>query len=212
MIVDKDTRSVAFSIGFPILLTRAAPDYPALLVATSFLGQHRMSGGRLYDRMREQRGLNYGDYAYIEYFPSGMYLMEPSPNLARQRQIFQIWVRPVEPPTAKFALRLAIYELHRLVEQGLTEDEFERSRDFLSKYVNILTRTKRAELGYAIDSMYYGIPNYNRYIKTALAKLTREDVNRAIKRYLRADRLVIVAVAKNGEDLKKQLACDDRRR
>jgi len=209
VIVDKDTRSVAFSIGFPILLTRAAPDYPALLVATSFLGQHRMSGGRLYDRMREQRGLNYGDYAYIEYFPSGMYLMEPSPNLARQRQIFQIWVRPVEPPTAKFALRLAIYELHRLVEQGLTEDEFERSRDFLSKYVNVLTRNKSAELGYAIDSMYYGIPNYNQYIKTALAKLTREDVNRAIKRYLRADRLVIVAVTKNGEDLRKQLACDD---
>ena len=80
VIVDKDTRSVAFSIGFPILATRAMPDYPALLVATSFLGQHRMSGGRLYDRMRERRGLNYGNYAYIEYFPSGMYLMEPAPT------------------------------------------------------------------------------------------------------------------------------------
>lgn len=209
VIVDKDTRSVAFSIGFPILATRAMPDYPALLVATSFLGQHRMSGGRLYDRMREQRGLNYGDYAYIEYFPSGMYLMEPSPNLARTRQIFQIWIRPVEPPTAKFALRLALYELARLIQQGLTAEEFERSRDFLTKYVNVLTRTKSAELGYAIDSLYYGIPNYNQYIKTALAKLTREDVNRAIKRYLRADHLAIVAVAKNGEELKKQLACDD---
>ncbi len=209
VIVDKDTRSVAFSIGFPILLTRASPDYPALLVATSFLGQHRMSGGRLYDRMREQRGLNYGDYAYIEYFPNGMYLMEPSPNLARTRQIFQIWIRPVEPPTAAFALRLGLYELHRLIQRGLSEEEFERSRDFLTKYVNVLTRTKSAELGYAIDSLYYGIPNYNLYIKTALAKLTREDVNRAIKRYLRADNLVMVAVAKNGEELRKQLAGDD---
>ena len=53
-----------------------------------------MSSGVLYDRMREKRGLNYGDYAYIEYFPRGMFLMEPQPNLARHHQIFQVWIRP----------------------------------------------------------------------------------------------------------------------
>ena len=77
------------------------------------------------------------------------------------------------------------------------------------KYVNVLTRTKRAELGYAIDSMYYTIPHYGDYLKTALAKLTRDDVNRAIRRYLRTDRLVIVAVSKNGEQLKQLIASDD---
>jgi zinc protease len=209
VIVDKDTRSVAYSLGFPIMVTRSSPDYAALLVATSYFGQHRMSGGVLYDEMREQRGLNYGDYAYIEYFPRGMFQFEPSPNLARHSQIFQIWVRPVEPATAKFALRLALHELDKLVKEGIPQDGFERTRSFLGKHVNVLTRTKSAELGYAIDSMIYGIPSYNQYLKTALAKLTREDVNRAIQRYLpRAGSLVIVAVAKNGEDLKKQLADD----
>jgi zinc protease len=209
LIVDKDTRSVAYSIGFPIVVTRATPDYAALLVASSYLGQHRSSNGRLYDRMREKRGLNYGDYAYIEYFPRGMFQFEPSPNLARHNQIFQIWIRPVEPPTAKFALRLALFELDKLYREGISEDAFQRTRDFLSKYVNILTSTKTAELGYSIDSLYYGIPNYNQYLKAHLAKLTRDDVNRAIKRYLRSDRLVIVAVAKNGADLKKQLTGDE---
>ena len=52
--------------------------------------------------MRESRGLNYGDYAYIEYFPRGMNRFEPEPNLARHQQIFQIWIRPVEPPNAVF--------------------------------------------------------------------------------------------------------------
>ena len=61
--------------------------------------------------MRGIRGLNYGDYSYIEYFPRGMYLHQPSPNLARRSQIFQIWIRPLEPPTANFGLRLAMYEL-----------------------------------------------------------------------------------------------------
>ena len=210
VIVDKDTRSVAFSIGFPILATRASPDYAALLVAASYLGQHRMSGGVLYDRIREQRGLNYGDYAYIEYFPRGMFQFEPSPNLARRSQIFQIWIRPVEPPNAKFALRLALYELDKLVREGIPEEDFERTRSFLVKYANLLTRTKSAELGYAIDSAFYGIPNYNQYLKTGLAKLTREAVNRAIRRYLdRPDGRVIVAVSHNGEDLKRQLASDD---
>src|SRR5678815_1151930 len=76
------------------------------------------------------------------------------------------------------------------------------------KYVNVLTRTKRAELGYAIDSLVYGIPPYNEYLKSQLAKLKLADVNRVIKQYIRTDRMVIAAVTRNGEDLKKQLASD----
>jgi len=209
VIVEKDTRSVAISLGFPIRVTRGSPDYPALLLASTYLGQHRMSSGVLYDRMREQRGLNYGDYSYIEYFPRGMFLMEPQPNLARQQQIFQLWIRPVEPPTAKFALRLALFELDKLCREGLSQEAFERTRGFLTKYVNVLTKTKRAELGYAIDSAYYRIPQYNSYLKSALAKLTREDVNGAIKTNLRTSRLVISVVSKNAEELKRQLASDD---
>ena len=208
VIVDKDTRSVAFSIGYPIDVTRAGPDYAPLLLVSSYLGQHRI-GGVLFDRMRDKRGLNYGDYAYIEYFPRGMFLMEPQPNLARHQQIFQVWIRPVEPPTAKFALRLALFELDKLNKNGLTQEQFDRTREFLSKYVNVLTRAKRAELGYAIDSLFYGTRPYNDYLKEQLAKLTLADVNRVIKQYIRADRLVVVAVTRNGEDLKRQLASDD---
>jgi len=206
LIVEKNTRSVAYSLGFPIDVKRGDPDYPALLLMQSYFGPHRMSGGRLFQRIREIRGINYGDYAYIEYFPRGMFLMDPSPNLARRSQIFQIWIRPVEPPAAAFTLRLAAYELDKLVKNGISAEDFERTKEFLGKYVNVLTKTKSAELGYAIDSLAYGIPDYNRYIKDAVAKLTREQVNAAIRKHLRADRLQIVAVAANAEDLKKQIA------
>ncbi|MBZ5625987.1 MAG: hypothetical protein LAQ69_45960 [Acidobacteriia bacterium] len=53
------------------------------------------------------------------------------------------------------------------------------------------------------------MPGYGEHLKTALARLTRDDVNRAIRRYLRTDRLVIVAVSKNGEELKRLFASDD---
>ncbi|MCS6953564.1 MAG: pitrilysin family protein [Bryobacterales bacterium] len=203
--IEKETRSVAISLGFPIAVRRGHPDFPALLVAQSYFGPHRMSGGRLYNRMRELRGLNYGDYAYIEYFPRGMFRLEPEPNLARRSQIFQIWIRPVEPPNAHFALRLALYELDRLIRHGLTPSDFERTRTFLSKYVNLLLKTQDAQLGYAIDSLYYGIPDYLTYIKSALPKLTVEEVNRAIRKHLRTTDLHIVIVAKNCEQLRKRL-------
>jgi len=203
--IEKDTRSVAYSLGFPIDVKRGHPDYPALLVAQSYLGQHRLSGGRLYERLRQARGLNYGDYAYIEYFPRGMFQFEPDPNLARQQQIFQVWIRPVEPVTAHFALRLTLFELSKFVNDGLSQEAFERTRMFLTKYVNLLTKTKRAELGYAIDSRYYGIPEYTSYIKNSLAKLTLAGVNRAIRKHFQAGNLDLVIVAKNCEDLKKRL-------
>jgi zinc protease len=209
VIVDKDTRSVAYSIGYPIDVLRGSKDYTALLLISSYLGQHRMSSGVLYQRMREARGLNYGDYSYIEYFPRGMFLMEPQPNLGRHSQIFQVWIRPVEPPTAKFALRLALYELEKLRAKGMSKEDFENSRGFLSKNVNVLTRTKRAELGYSIDSDFYGIPQYNDYLKTELAKLTLADVNRVIKQYIHPDHAVIAVITKNGEEFKKQLVSPD---
>jgi zinc protease len=208
-LVEKNTRSVAFSLGHPISVRRGDPDYPALLVMQSYLGQHRMSSGRLYNRIREVRGINYGDYAYIEYFPRGMFRFEPEPNLARQQQIFQIWIRPVEPPTAHFTLRLAMHEFDRLVRDGISQEDFDRTRNFLSKYVNLLLKTKSAELGYAIDSKVYGIGNYADYLKSALAKLTRDDVNRAIRKHLHPGTLQIVAIGQGMDQFRSRLLANE---
>ncbi len=208
-IIEKNTRSVAVSMGFPIDVRRGHRDYPALLVAQSALGQHRASGGRLYNNIREKRGLNYGDYAYIEYFPRGMFLFEPDANLARPSQVFQIWIRPLEIPTAHFGLRLALHELDKFVKDGLTAEEFQKTRSFLVKYANLLTKTKRAELGYAIDSLYYGTPEYTSYVRNGLAKLTPAEVNDAIRRHLGARGMHLVMVASDGEAWKKRLLADD---
>ena len=204
-IVQRETRATAISLGFPISVNRAHKDYAALALVASYFGQHRSSNSYLYGRLRELRGLNYGDYAYIEYFPRGMYQFEPDPNLARQQQIFQIWIRPVEPQNANFALRAALYEFDKLAKNGLDQKTFEETRDFLIKYVNILTQTKDAELGYALDSRYYGITNFNQYMKTALSKLTLADVNRAIKTHLSANNMRVVMITKDARDLRDQI-------
>lgn len=208
-IVQRETRATAISMGFPIDVNRSfGKDYAALALVASYFGQHRSSNSYLYGQLRELRGLNYGDYAYIEYFPRGMFQFEPDPNLARTMQIFQIWIRPVEPQNGNFTLRAALYEYDKLVKNGLDQKTFEETRDFLSKYVNILTQTKDAELGYTLDSKFYGIPNYNEYMKSELSKLTLADVNKAIKTYLASNKMRVVIITKDAEALRNAIVND----
>ena len=201
-IIKRDTRSTGISLGFPINVTRKDPDWPALAVIASYFGQHRSENSYLYQRLREARGLNYGDYAYIEYFPRGMFQFQPDPNLGRQQQIFQIWIRPVEPQNGHFTLRAALYEYDKLVRQGMSQESFEATRDFLLKNVNLLTATQDTQLGYALDSRYYGLPDFNTYMRERLSRLTLADVNNAIQRHLKSDRMRIVMVTKDAETLR----------
>jgi zinc protease len=207
-ILEKDTRATAISFGFPIDVTRSHADFPALSVARAALGEHRLSWGRLFQRIREVRGMNYGDYSYIEAYPGGMFSSVPAPNLARQRQIFEIWIRPVVPANAQMALRIAVFELQKLVRNGLTREEFEATRDYLMKSVYVMTARQDEQLGYALDSRWYGIGEFTAYMRDALQKLTVEDVNRAIARHLSADRLSIVVVTKDAAALKQALVSD----
>jgi zinc protease len=205
-IVRKETRATAISFGFPIEVTRGHKDWIALLLVQSYFGQHRSSSSHLYQRLRELRGLNYGDYAYIEYFPRGMFLMHPEPNLGRRQQIFQVWIRPVEPQNAHFALRTAMFELEKLVRDGMKQADFDSTRNFLTKFVNVLTKTEDLRLGYALDSRYYGTPEFTDYVKAGLRQLTLADVNRAIRAHLDPRRAKIVIVARDADALRTALA------
>lgn len=207
-IIKKDTRSTAISFGLPLSVTRSSPDFAALSVARVWLGEHRSSQSHLYQRIREIRGMNYGDYAYIEAFPGGMFTFFPSPNIVRRGQLFEVWIRPVVPENAQMALRIATAELQKLIDNGLTEEDFQSTRDYLMKNVYLMTSTQDQQLGYALDSKWYGTPEYTSYMRAALSKLTRADVNAAIKRNLSATDLSVVIIAKDAEGLRDALVSD----
>jgi zinc protease len=205
-VIQKETRATAISFGHPIAVTRSHPDFVALSLARSWLGEHRSSSSRLYQRIRELRGMNYGDYAYIEAFPGGMYRFFPDPNRARRAQLFEVWIRPVVPENGPMALKIALHELRRLVQDGLTQQDFEATRDYLAKNVFVMTATQDQLLGYALDSQWYGIPEFTRYVRDGLAKLTREQVNEAVRRHLSGENLQLVAITKDAQALADRLA------
>jgi zinc protease len=208
-IIAKDTRATAISFGHPISVTRASKDFAALDVARAWLGEHRASMSHLYDRIREKRGMNYGDYAYIEAFPRGMYQFFPDPNIARQQQLFEVWIRPVVPENAHMALRIALHEVEKLVRNGLTKEQFEATRDYLMKNVYVKTSTADQQIGYALDSQWYGIGEYVEHMRAALAKLTVDDVNRAIRKHIRPRDMQVVMIAQDAEGLKQKLVSDE---
>lgn len=209
VIIEKETPAVAVSLGIPIDLRRGDPDWVALWLARSYLGEHRSTNARLFQRIREERGMNYGDYAYIEYFPRGMFQFHPDTNLARQQQIFQIWIRPVRDNNdAHFATRAAVFELQKLIDEGMSESDFEGTRSFLSKFVSLLTDGQSRQLGYEIDSRYYGTGRFSEYVRDGLARLTLDDVNRVIRENLSADSMQYVFVTRDAADLRRRLIDD----
>lgn len=209
LIVEKPTRSTAISMGYPINVLRSDPDFQALWLADNWLGSHRNSSAHLYQVIREKRGLNYGDYSYIEYFPNGGRRSFPPPNVARHHQIFEIWLRPVEQVYGQFAARAAVRELNKLVNNGLTPEQFQLAQSFMGKYYLHYAPTTMARLGYRLDDVLYGMgghfladfPNRNN-------TLTNETTNQIISNDLQATNIKIVFVTQNADQLRQSLIAD----
>jgi zinc protease len=106
---------------------------------------------------------------------------------------------------AHFATRVALFELEKLLEDGLTQDQFEATRNFLDKFVAQLVSTQGRQLGYLLDSHYYGTPAFADYVRDGLAKLTVDDVNRAIRKHLRTENMQYVFITRDAEDLRARL-------
>ena len=208
-VVEKQTGSVGIHFGFPLPINRADADYYPLMVANSFLGEHRTFNGRLMVQLRGKRGLNYGDYSYIEYWANPPFTNNPTPNVPRREQYFSVWIRPVVPVDAQFALRAGLYEVQRLRDKGMTKEEFELSRDFVLNYSKLWAQSQSRRLGFMMDSKFYGMPYYIDEIDARLKKLTVNDVNAAIRKYLQTDNYEAVFVTANAQQLKDTLQKDD---
>ena len=210
LLVSKPDADASISFGFPIDLSRGEPDFYALWVANSWLGEHRNQSSHLFKVIREIRGLNYGDYSYIEAFPEGGSRSMPPVNVPRRHQIFEVWIRTLPNHQAHFALRAAIRELEDLVDNGMTQEEFDLTRSFLTKYILHFAVTTSQRLGYALDDRFYGIGGDGHLARFAqmLQELTLEEVNAAIREHLQYENLKIAVVTGDAEGLRAALAAD----
>ena len=185
-----------------------------MMLFNSSMGEHRNSFGRLYQVIRETRGINYGDYTYIEAYPRGYSIQLPPTNVSRRSQIFEGWLRPIaatEPGNLHdrtlFAVRAALRELKRIEEKGMDESTFEATRLFLKNYVVNYGSTLNRRLAYRIDDVFYGIPNpgFLASLKSELEALTLAQVNASIEKFIQTKNIWIVVITKDAEGFKRKL-------
>ncbi len=201
--------SAIFS-GAPLSITRADDEFAALMIANSWMGEHRKAYSRLYQKIRQTRSMNYGDYSYIEWYDNGGGFQLPPSGVPRQSNYWSIWIRPVQIAKqlkqqyeelsditighAHFAIRMAIREFDLMIKNGMSKDQFEETRTFLLSYTKLYAQTPAQQLGWLMDSKFYSRDNYLQDLDQLLRDATLEDVNKALRKHWQTDNMYITIV------------------
>ncbi|MEN9331831.1 MAG: hypothetical protein RLZZ94_921, partial [Bacteroidota bacterium] len=177
--------------------------------------EHRKSYSRLYQKIREQRSMNYGDYTYIEWYNNGGSNMLPRAGYPRLSNYFSIWLRPVQTAKglkgqypelkdlevghAHYSIRMALREMSNMITNGMNKEDFELTRTFLRSYMKLYAQTPEQQLGYLLDSKFYGRKDWLKEADALLANLTVEQVNAAMKKYWQTNNMFIAIVTDKSE-------------
>jgi zinc protease len=158
-------------------IMRKDPDFiPAYMV------NHILGGGsftsRLYDEVREKRGLAYGVYSYLQ--------------TMRHTAIFMTSTQ-TQADSTREALGLIEAQIQRMVAQGPTEDELAKAKAYLkgSYALNFDTSTKIASILLQNQLDDLGI-DYIEKRDALMDAVTLDDARRAAKRLAKGGVLVTV--------------------
>jgi zinc protease len=157
------------------------PDYPALIVMNSIL-----SFDRMFKKIRTDEGLAYavwGDYEANYRYPG----------------IFSSGAQTKSESTV-YAIELMLKEMKRITEQQVTDQELSKAKDtYLNGYVfNFDSRAKIVNrlMTYA----YFGYPlDFMEKVKAGVEKVTRADVLRVAREYLKPEKVQILVVGKEAD-------------
>lgn len=198
------------NIGFNLAINRAAPEFAPLYIANEHLGSHRNFTGVLMNSVRAERGLTYGAYSYLEYFPypyrSGASTL-PMPNIARSLQAFRLWTFTLNE-NLNFTTRLLLYKMQEWLTRGLTPKRFAAVKQFaINKFV-FQTESLDRRLAMRLDDLTYGTKNFAAEFPQALQRATLKQLQTAMQQQLQMQDLVIVITTKDVASLRQALLAE----
>ena len=159
---------------------RTHPDYYAIQVMNYILGGGGFSS-RLMDSIRNERGFAYSVYSQFE------------PQ--KYTGSFQV-VMQTKNDSAAESIKVAVAEIRRIREQGVTEEELNEAKDYLIGSFPLRFDTNRKVAAFLSQVEFYGLGlDYPDKYPEIIKKIKREDVLRAAKEYLHPEKLIVVVVA-----------------
>lgn len=185
-----DKENAVYLAGDVLSLRDSSPDYVPLMIANYILGSGGLSS-RLGDRVRQQDGLSY---------TIGSMLQPQSKDDRTSLLIFAI-SNPTNTPKVEKAVR---EELERFVKDGVTEEELAAAKKgYLQNQV--VSRSDDGNLASILASTLNNERTMKFYAdrEARIAELTVDEVNAAIRKYIKPDRIAVV-VAGDFAGKKKQ--------
>ncbi len=205
VLVEKENRAQThFRIGNIATYDRNSPDYYSILVAGTYLGQHRESFSRLFKVIRKERGLAYRACSYPEHFEQVGWSKLPHPLVPWSPTYYSIWSYP-KAANAEFTIKLALDELSNLIEHGIPQADLVRMKQFTVNHFAFLHETPAKLLGLEMEQLYYGDSSYIVQYPHRVSQVTAADVAAAVRKYWSADDWLLVAVVSDGQRFKEEL-------
>ncbi|MCF6227045.1 MAG: hypothetical protein L3J22_12195, partial [Xanthomonadales bacterium] len=115
-------------------------------------------------------------------------------QIATQLQSQYPELADIEIGHAHFALRLAIREFDLLIKSGLTKANFEATRTFLRSYSKLYAQSPAQQLGWLMDSKFYGRLDYLTELDTLVKNTTLEQVNKALRKHWQTDNMFVTII------------------
>jgi zinc protease len=201
LVVEKPTASTGWHFGHPLDVQRDHPDYAALYLAMVHFGDHRESHGRLYKNLRTARGMNYGDYAYVEHYVQQGWSRTQETATIREQPQFSVWLRPTDADNGPFAVKLALQLTEDLVTEGLSQEQFESTREYLLMRMKTWAQDPGRRLGFAVEAEAMDLPNQLEDLPASIEALDLSQVNGALQTWIHPEDLRLVAVTGDGQAL-----------
>ena len=159
-------------------------DYFAL-----FTGNHILGGGaltsRLYQQVRDQRGLSYSVYSYfLSLANKGPFILTLQTRNAQTQE----------------AITVARQVLHDFIEQGPTEEELQAAKQNIIGALPLSVASNAAISRRLLRIAFYHLPlNYVDIVAEKVQALTVTQIKQAFQRKLGQQSLVMVTVGQNAE-------------
>ena len=155
------------------------PDYPALVLGNTILGGGALSS-RLGDRVRQDEGLSYTIQSAFQ------------ASAVDERSVFYIFAI-VNPDNADKLHDVIHEELNKLLKDGITEDELKVQKGGLLQKQELTRTTDGSLTGLLTGHLQVDrTMQFTADFERRLSELTVEDVNAALRKHIKPERLYIV--------------------
>ena len=174
-----EKQNIEFFIGNRLPLTLTDAEFLAFSVGLDVLGKRGGFVGRLMSIVREKEGLTYSIYAWIKN------------TTTTTHGLWHIWTFFTPKDTPK-GISSTLREIKKISEKGITETDLVCFKELLCNQFLLAHESMRSVLSLYHAGITSGrtpedIQSYPERVK----RLTRAEVNMALKRYLKPDSLVI---------------------